>query len=333
MKVRSAFQPSPATKAYFLLNGNSTDYSGNGKSLTVNGTVNDIIGKFGFGKQATWNATNNLSNSAILPSNLGTGDITFSCWIKKSAAPTNNYTGIIMVIGTTANGKVYLNASQTNGYAGFRTEDAGGATEIVSTKNICNNAWHHVLGTKNGAVVSVYVDGIQVGTFSGTSRNIANNTYAIGTGGNATEDNLGDAIIDEVIIESRAWTAAEVSTYYRKSMLNYGVKKSWFNFPGISYILSAATGTYNLAGQSNILNRVINLICSAGSYALTGFTISFTRLHGYIIEARTGFYNLIGGVISLAGSGSWKWNKQTKNNSTFTNKTKNSSSWNEQIKN
>lgn len=217
-----------------------TDSSGNGKTLTQAGTVNNVSSPFGNGKTATWNTVNCLYNSTVFPSVLGSGDITFSCWFKKASPPTNDFTPTIMELGQQY--RVYLVASKTNGYASLYSYDAGGGTNVESNKNVCDGIWHHIVGVRSGTSLKVYVDAILVGSTTGTVR-VGNGTGLwIGTAGDATYDNLTAADIDEVAVWSSALTADEVNTLYVGSLTYPFTKTSQLTKPrGHSRIPSAVS--------------------------------------------------------------------------------------------
>ena len=207
--------PNANTKLYLPLNGNSADVSNNAKNMTDVGTISWVSAKFGQGASATFNKTNYFYNSSVHTS--GTGDITMSVWFKKNGAPTGDYTPTIMSLGynrtDVTNQRFYIVATKTNGYAAFYSFD-GSSTNVDSTKNICDDVWHNVIGVRSGTTMNVYVDGALVGTTTGTARNIGAADFRVGNVGDATYDILGAATMDEIIIESTAWSASEISKYY-----------------------------------------------------------------------------------------------------------------------
>jgi hypothetical protein len=223
MRNTSAFQPKSATGlnaglvAYYRLS--DTSDSVGSKTLTQTGTVTYPAGKIGNGASATWNLSNMLSNSALLASNIGTGDVTMSCWIKKASPSTQDYTPTILSLGnnsTGTNSRLYLITAKTTGYAGFYTFD-GASTNVDSTVNVSDNAWHHVVGVRSGTTLTIYVDGSGTSN-TGTARNVAYNNFRIGNVGEASNfDVLGDAQVDEVGIWNRALSASEVTELYNST--------------------------------------------------------------------------------------------------------------------
>jgi hypothetical protein len=67
----------------------------------------------------------------------------------------------------------------------------------------------HVAATYDGAVMALYLDGIQVQT-AGSSKLLVNNVARLHVG-----QSVADAVIDEVAIYAHALTAAEVEAHYK----------------------------------------------------------------------------------------------------------------------
>lgn len=327
MKTRSAYNPTSTTKAYYPLNNDSNDYSGqnNGGTPTA---ITYPQGKFGQAANLVYS-----SSYITVPYNPPYADFTMSFWMK-----TTNTTGDSRILtwrNTGDNDQIINIGKDTSVWIRLRGSGGTGLITVSATTPVNDGQWKLVTCTfiQSTGLVTIYVNG----------RMENSNTY---TGGDFSPLNAGfigkeyydpnyyGGLIDEVIIESRAWTPAEVSTYYRKSMLNYGsAKRSIWNILGTAYNLITNAGLYTLTGNNILFNRTINLITSAGSYTLTGINITFSRIRQYIMSATTGIYNLIGNNIFISGNGSWKWRKQTKNTSTYSEQSKNSSIWTEQNKN
>lgn len=186
-----------------------TDSSGNGKTLTKTGTVNAATGKIDNGHSATWSSSNYLSNTSVFGSNLGTGNVTLAAWMLQNGQ-SNQYNPTIVTVGTL--NRVYLTTTTTNGYAGFYGYD-GATLYATSTTQVSNNAWHHIVGVRNGTSVKIYVDGAEVGSTTGTAVNVNATAVYLGTRVDAN-DSLGSATLDEVGVWNRALTAAEITDLY-----------------------------------------------------------------------------------------------------------------------
>lgn len=86
-----------------------------------------------------------------------------------------------------------------------------------STTTITDNSWHHVVGTYDGTVLKIYIDGNfenQEET-GGKTISISSNPLSIGNShDNNTEQPLAGSI-DEAAVYNRALTAEEILEHYR----------------------------------------------------------------------------------------------------------------------
>jgi hypothetical protein len=90
-----------------------------------------------------------------------------------------------------------------------------GATPLASsTMTITDSAWHHVVATKNGASVRIYVDGVDA-TAPGTNSTSTSNTSALNIGRSAGGNGYFAGAIDEVAVYPRALGAERVESHYR----------------------------------------------------------------------------------------------------------------------
>jgi hypothetical protein len=96
-----------------------------------------------------------------------------------------------------------LPAFEANGNNTYYTVSAVGS--------ISTNAWHHLVGTRSGTTLSIYIDGALSATAPGASSTPANNALNIGDYGGSGEY-FGGAL-DEIRISNMArsadWIAAE----------------------------------------------------------------------------------------------------------------------------
>lgn len=208
----SGFLTDSALKGYWR-GEDLNDSSGNGKTLTKVGTVANNAAKFNNGFDANFtDVTNNLTNTSVYAP--GTGDVTLGCWFKKNGAPSNDFTPTILSLGNSGgSNRVTLEATKTNGYASSEFVNSG-ANAATSSKNICDNAFHFLVVTRSGTAVTLYVDAIVVATTT-SSKNITDDDILFGyAGASSGFDSIGQSIIDDAFVMSRALTAAEVSQIY-----------------------------------------------------------------------------------------------------------------------
>lgn len=192
----------------------TADSSGKSRSLTTTGSVSvgnasDLFGNAAF--SSSWNQTNHYSANTFT---VATNAISFGCWFKKNGAPTNDYTPTFMTIGN--GNRLYLYAGKTTGYANFGTFENPNSTNVTlsSNVNICDNAWHLVIGVRNGTSVKLYVDGTEIGSGTGTARTPDANVVVIGQNESTTYDSITIALIEDAFVFSRALTDSEISKLY-----------------------------------------------------------------------------------------------------------------------
>jgi hypothetical protein len=336
MRNVSAFQPKGTTKSYHTLNGSSVDFSGNGNT----GTDTSITYPQGrFGQGAKFNGSSSkitVADSASL--DLGTGNFTVAFFMKGGSQ--TDYTGLVCKAPTGATWAGFQIMVLTNKiYVEFTNSVAG---HFTCNTLINNNQWNSVVMTRFGTTSTVYVNGRYDGALTneviGSS---VDNAVALLIGVERTPSIFFNGLIDEVIIESRVWSAKEVETYYRKSMLNY--KQSFFakllQAFSITDTLSLTESITNLRGRN--FSNTDTLSLSEVITALKGiaFTVSDTlHLTEAFTATRTFLFNVVDtlGLTDLTdfifkwnkvNKPSSSWDKSTKPSTTFINTSKGSSTW------
>ncbi len=151
-----------------------------------------------------------------------TGTLSVAAWIQSTASQLGSYRTVLGKWWSGGAEAAYSLVWVTGDGLSFNVNSASneqvGASE---TKPLNDGDWHLLVGTWDGATVSLYVDGAPVSsqTFDGGFGPIANitdpfdvatdNRYDAGTG-----DRFFPGCIDEVRVYNRALTAAEVGWLY-----------------------------------------------------------------------------------------------------------------------
>ncbi|MBL7822498.1 MAG: HYR domain-containing protein, partial [Saprospiraceae bacterium] len=219
----------------------ATDACGNSSSCTIMVTVTDGENPQVFckvGKGLDFDGVNEyvtVADNAVLE---GMGALTVMGWMKIDALPVQNYAPIAkenayrLIVG--ANGSFhFVVATTSNGWYSAGTVGSGGSNLLPTNK------WIHVAGVYTGSKVNVYVNGVLMGTSTGTiSGNIINNgsplTMAFKTSSNIDYFN---GKMDEVGVFNQALTASQIKAYLGTSLLG--------TEPGLVayYNLEQGTGT------------------------------------------------------------------------------------------
>lgn len=276
MKIDSVNYYTTTTKLYMPLNGNSVDISGNGNHGT-DSLIDYIAGKFGRGARFSASSLITLPNL-----NFGTSNFVISFWLYPTQWNNNRRIWASSTNSSSPFNNFEINYNTTNG---FNVNHYNGSTDLT-VKNGANkpslNNWHHVVVTRNGDNLYFYIDNILFASGSGWSSRSCSGDYQqiLGLGGS----NSLESILDELIVENRAWTPQEISTYYKKSILNYRTKQVSIFSNFISYILIATQQTYTLTGIATLFNFALRMLATVQTYTLTGINALFGFGKGIVAD-------------------------------------------------
>lgn len=222
-KVRpSWWQPWTNTIAYYKLESDLNDYSGNEHNLTPASNVT-------FSTLASGKGVCFFDNSASVSSFPAfTWDITFSFYVRNSSNYTgyNNIWYIVKANSTTswwdeANSTAVLFSweSQSNGFRWQPTWQQDGFPFLFNDTN-----WHYVVCTykRNTQAANVYLDGNTTPTIT--------STYSAYPNSNSTPFYLCQkwwtqryTYLSDVIIEDKVWTTQEIANYFNQTKTDYWI--------------------------------------------------------------------------------------------------------------
>ena len=154
------------------------DSSSFNTTITNNGSATSaLLNPYGVGS-VLFNGTSQFL-SATLSAALGTGAYTIECWINSNSLYNGkSYSGIFdsRTSGTDAGGvSLYFQASGTS--LVYRI----GATNAITidASVLSPNTWYHMAVSKKGSLVTLYINGVSVGTAT-NSANSSNTLFNIG---------------------------------------------------------------------------------------------------------------------------------------------------------
>jgi hypothetical protein len=205
--------------ALYPLNNSAVDVSGNGNNGTLSATTADV-NRFGTAGSAT--AFIATTSTGTLPSGLVTAlanDFTVGYWVKTTMiAPTNTqwYSGAALVdaevCGVTSDwGTALINGGQIAFGIG------GPDITITSPLSYNDGSWHFVTATRAEAagVITLYVDGSQVATTSGTATTARVAPPLIGLGRNpCVAGGVFTGSLDDLIAYNSVLTPTQVSNLF-----------------------------------------------------------------------------------------------------------------------
>lgn len=214
--------------ALYPLNNTINDVSGNGYDGTLSSTS---AGVNRFGTSGSSTSFTSGSSTGTLPVGLVTAmkdDFTIAYWFNTTMnAPGSSqwYGGSALVDAEVCGGTTDWGTALIDGGAvcmGIGNPDI----TIKSSSTAYNDgAWHFVTGTRNEAagVITLYVDGVQVATTSGTATSARTAPTLIGLGRNpCVVGGVYTGALDDVIAYGRELSSTEVSnlyTYYSATVL------------------------------------------------------------------------------------------------------------------
>ncbi len=150
----------------------------------------------------------------------GTGDFSVGAWVNFNSISTSAFVSPVVYKGLTS--LANWNGYALSAYQGqMRFMIGGGNAWIRAEAPITTGAWHHVIGTRSGAVVKLYIDGSLVDTQTDSStRDVSTHLpLTFGSINNGTEyKGLLDAMVDDVRIYSKALDLGEVQQLHDSTL-------------------------------------------------------------------------------------------------------------------
>ncbi len=198
-----------------ITNATATDISGNGNNGTLKNSPKTAIGKIGQGFRF-----DGVDDYVTIPysTSLNPSNITISYWVKENATPDVSDT---IISGKHSSGDIsYFSDMRgaSNRNPTFGTYVGGVNHFVTSQTSLVVGKWYHIVGTFNGSIYIIYVNGVLDNTlpdstplYSGASRPLS-----IGNlDNNGVQERFFNGTIDDVRVYNRALTAKEVQALYR----------------------------------------------------------------------------------------------------------------------
>jgi len=193
--------------AYYPLDGDVLDHSGNGNDGQVQGnptqTTGEIGGAFDFNGSSDW---------LMIPENLPDTDIsgpfTVALWVRSDISNVGDKALVAETLST-SNHDWVLDVFQNRPRFWIRDNSQNSAS--VTGSPIQSGQWYHQAGIWTGSEIKLFVDGVLVGTSPAAEINRDQNVISIGARNLNSVIAFWDGAIDEVRIYDRALTASEIS--------------------------------------------------------------------------------------------------------------------------
>jgi hypothetical protein len=188
------------------------DYSGNGDTGSVSGTIVDQ-GVAGYSRKFASNLNDWIFSNTTPSLNIA-GSITVEAWVKPSSAANNRILNKSPNLGSPSsypgNFDLYLDSS---GHVWFRHEAASGPISYSSSGTVPLNVWTHVAVTWGRGRVKFYINGSLNTDLADAAETALTNSSVLRIGRRAGATKY-DGNIDEVRIWPYARTARQIALGY-----------------------------------------------------------------------------------------------------------------------
>lgn len=207
--TRVAFDPNtdPNLVAWWKLDGDATDSSGNGLDGTPVGDPAWVQGRIGGAMQL--DGADDCIDCGNSPWLAIRDRLTVACWIKVEAF-TRGYETILAKGDSSYRLSRAFGRSRTPHFACAGTEPE--PSWLNGRTILTDNRWHHIAGVYDGASMTLYVDGREDAR-KPASGQLADTEYALCIGENAeAPERFLKGLVDDVRIYSRALGPEEIET-------------------------------------------------------------------------------------------------------------------------
>ena len=206
--------------AYYELENDANDSSGNGLDGTIVGDPMFVEGAIGMGLQLDGvDDYVDLGNDPLFDL---TEQVTLSLWVNTQDIGNTQNNPWLGKGDTSYMIKGHREGNQIE----FFIYDGTWITAHADVGPEFNGEWHHAAGTYDGQQLIIYVDG-EVAVTSDHVGGITPNTYNVAIGTNTQAgDRFSESIIDEAIIYNRALSAGEIS-YLAGNRVNLALNPSF----------------------------------------------------------------------------------------------------------
>lgn len=173
--------------------GTWTDSGSGGYNATMGAGAEPTVsaGAFAGLNAAAFNGSNQRMQTATVAHGIGTGDFTWTAWVKPTSLSTYK---CFLANGVFSPG-LYGQLS-TSTWGGYWSGDK------TSGNGLSTGTWYHLAMRRSGGTISLWQNGVQVGSTFSVSTSMADSVFTIGDNG------AGGGWINTLIAEVSVWTRA-----------------------------------------------------------------------------------------------------------------------------
>jgi hypothetical protein len=201
--------------------GSIIDSSGNDNNGTVNGGVN-------YNEDGKLNKAlgfNGIDGYVEIPNHASlnpTTAITTMAWVKWDIDPATSVHQWAAILNKNADNQYRLQHNQLNTGFEFGIRTSEGSRWATGSTIPQQDVWYFVVGTWDGSVVRLYVNGVLEGS-ANRGGTMLTSTSNVNIGRRTSNDRFFNGKIDEVAIFNRALSAQEVEDIYKRGVLKFGL--------------------------------------------------------------------------------------------------------------
>ncbi len=291
-------------RLHLKLNANSTDFSGRNVSVSSNGVTYGT----GLFNSTTSAADFNGSSSYLNTTNIipaGSTAYSFSVWFKTSSfgGILGNSSGLPSANPASSHPLMYVGTDNK-----LKAKVYNGNTTTISSSSFVNdNQWHHAVLVVSGNTQTLYLDGVAMGSLTGTITALATNylvgaAYTSGYAAGLSSWYYFQGSIDEVRIYNKAMIAEEVGRLYQSHGFTTSGNRTISSCPGVSLNMpSFATGSnlsYRWKKNGIVISNSANL-AGTDSTALVFNNYTASDTGKYLVEVSRNCLTLVSDTISL----------------------------------
>ena len=143
---------------------------------------------------------------------MGAGDFALEAWVYVTATSGSQVIfGTSNSAGSAGSMSFVLQAQNSSGFPAVVVGYAGALYSATSSEALTKNQWNHIAGVRNGATVSIYVNGVSRGTLNMGTLAITDSTDIVGIGrnGNFNGEYLTGYIASARIVKGSAVYTAD----------------------------------------------------------------------------------------------------------------------------
>jgi hypothetical protein len=175
----------------------------------------------------SFDGSNDYVLTGFNPTTIGTGEYTVSLWFNTTTGLTEDFP-YIYALGTASNYQGFSLSNRSGNTYKLRINNNSGGSysqDVSATLNISAGTWYHIVITRSGNTINLYLDGNTTPYLSLNSSEVGSNTlnnteFKIGFGDQAASTRFFGGNLDEVAIWNTALTSTQVSEIYNATDTN-----------------------------------------------------------------------------------------------------------------